>query len=324
MAVQDVAAADPLPSSPDEVEDDYHPTTVLLFTVLILLLTFLSYYLEKTKNPWVTESGAAMIMGLVLGGILKAVSSTRLKKASFTDNFFFDILLPPIILEAGYSLEKRKFFKNLGTILSLAIIGTVIATFVSGWMFSKMYKKLGDSECFVYAALISAVDPVATLSVFKKVNAPEMLFNVVFGESVLNDAVAIIIYQIFLGISASGSGLTAGNLAMALVKLVGIGIGSMLMAAAVSLTTSFALKKVGACCSECRAECCSECRAKCCSECRAQCCSECRAECCSECRAECCSEHVDLSAVVSAGLSAVVSAGLGAAVSAGLSAAVSM
>jgi sodium/hydrogen exchanger 8 len=227
----------------DEIADDYHPTTVLLFTVLILLLTFLSYWLEKTKNPWVSESGAAMILGLLLGGILKAASASKLKRASFTDNFFFDILLPPIILEAGYSLEKRKFFKNLGTILSLAIIGTVIATFVSGWMFAKMYQNLSDTECFVYAALISAVDPVATLSVFKKVNAPDMLFNVVFGESVLNDAVAIIIYQIFLGIADSGTGLTASNMAMALVKLLGIGIGSMLMAALVSLGTSFALKK---------------------------------------------------------------------------------
>ena len=96
-----------------------------------------------------------MVTGLVLGGILKIWGKKEIQKASFTDNFFFDILLPPIILEAGYSLEKRKFFSNLGTILSLAVIGTGISTYVSGWIFAKSQSTLGDSECFVYAALVS-------------------------------------------------------------------------------------------------------------------------------------------------------------------------
>ena len=110
------------------------------------------------------------------------------------------------------------------TILSLAVFGTLIATFVTGYLLS-LTGVLNTMECYVYAALISAVDPVSTLSVFKKVDAPHRytqsylskllcllryfqswkhtLFNVVFGESVLNDAVAIVLYGIFLNFAQS-------------------------------------------------------------------------------------------------------------------------
>jgi sodium/hydrogen exchanger 8 len=76
----------------------------------------------------------------------------------------------------------------------LAIVGTLIATFVTGalliWIGKlKLITKLTTTEALLYGSLISAVDPVATLSVFKKNGAPPLLFNLVFGESVLNDGV---------------------------------------------------------------------------------------------------------------------------------------
>ena len=49
-------------------------------------------------------------------------------------------------------------------------------------------------------ALISATDPVATLSVFAAVDVPPLLFNLVFGESVLNDAVAIVLFRTLVGL----------------------------------------------------------------------------------------------------------------------------
>jgi len=69
----------------------------------------------------------------------------------------------------------------------LAIVGTLIATFITGGVLIWM----GDMGLItkLTAALISAVDPVATLSVFKKNGVPPLLFNLVFGESMLNDGV---------------------------------------------------------------------------------------------------------------------------------------
>lgn len=48
-------------------------------------------------------------------------------------------------------------------------------------------------ESFAFGSLISAVDPVATLAIFKALNVDQILYMLVFGESVLNDAVAIVL-----------------------------------------------------------------------------------------------------------------------------------
>lgn len=51
------------------------------------------------------------------------------------------------------------------------------------------------AECFVFGALISAIDPVATLATFAHVGAPDMLNSILAGESILNDAVAIVLFR---------------------------------------------------------------------------------------------------------------------------------
>lgn len=48
-------------------------------------------------------------------------------------------------------------------------------------------------ESFAFGSLISAVDPVATLAIFQAIEVDQVLYMLVFGESVLNDAVAIVL-----------------------------------------------------------------------------------------------------------------------------------
>ncbi|KAF5917434.1 hypothetical protein HPG69_017325 [Diceros bicornis minor] len=82
----------------------------------------------------------------------------------FRPNMFFLLLLPPIIFESGYSLHK-----------------------------ADVISKLNMTDSFAFGSLISAVDPVATIAIFNALHVDPVLNMLVFGESILNDAVSIVL-----------------------------------------------------------------------------------------------------------------------------------
>lgn len=106
-------------------------------------------------------------------------------------------------------LQRKNFFENIGAICLYAMFGTLISTFIVGYM-TYYFAKWGiisgvdtDSpmEALLFGALISAVDPVATLSIMgsPELQCDKLLYSLVFGESVLNDAIAIVLFKTFLG-----------------------------------------------------------------------------------------------------------------------------
>ncbi|KFV88550.1 Sodium/hydrogen exchanger 9 [Struthio camelus australis] len=127
-----------------------------------------------------------------------------LQKMTFDPSIFFNILLPPIIFHAGYSLKKRHFFRNLGSILTYAFLGTAISCVVIGLImygFVKAMVHIGQlkawefhfTDCLFFGSLMSATDPVTVLAIFHELHVDTDLYTLLFGESVLNDAVAIVL-----------------------------------------------------------------------------------------------------------------------------------
>uniref|UniRef100_A0A8D0HSE4 Sodium/hydrogen exchanger n=1 Tax=Sphenodon punctatus TaxID=8508 RepID=A0A8D0HSE4_SPHPU len=96
------------------------------------------------------------------------------------------------------------FTENLGTILIFAVVGTLWnAFFLGGLMYGVCQIKgtglneIGLLDNLLFGSIISAVDPVAVLAVFEEIHINELLHILVFGESLLNDAVTVVLYHLF-------------------------------------------------------------------------------------------------------------------------------
>lgn len=134
------------------------------------------------------------------------VEKSQISYASVDPEVFFNIILPPIVLNAGLSLKRRHFFRNIGAIFSYAFIGTTISVaFVGSFIYGAIYlikilmgsSYLADqfslTNCLYFGAIISPTDPIAVLAIFQELGVDVNLFALVFGESILNDAVSIVL-----------------------------------------------------------------------------------------------------------------------------------
>ena len=99
-------------------------------------------------------------------------------------------------------------------------------------------------EALLFGALISAVDPVATLSIMgnPKLNCDPLLYNLVFGESVLNDAVAIVLFNTFMTFYQSGQEFSAATIPSVLLRFTFISLGSIFVGIVIGLICSYLCK----------------------------------------------------------------------------------
>lgn len=114
-------------------------------------------------------------------------------------------MVPPIIFEAALSIDKRSFNRHVVPILLYATVGTLVATFVTAFFvssFSYFFKctTIPFTEALTFGALISSIDPIAVLSVLSNMGMTDTdtIYVLIFGESLLNDGVAIVLFQTLL------------------------------------------------------------------------------------------------------------------------------
>ena len=198
---------------------------IFLMLVLLVLGMISGYVLEELHINVVAEAGGVLMVGIIAGWLIVEDEETGLAKDSsgelehvtkFDVNFFFLMLLPPIILDAGFNMDemqRRKLFQNIGGVCACAFGGTLISTVAIALIMwgvgessqvvdevvagDPMSNSMGFTltESLIFGSLISATDPVTVLAIFGKMGADRDLYSLVFGESVLNDAVAIVLYK---------------------------------------------------------------------------------------------------------------------------------
>ncbi|KIH62583.1 sodium/hydrogen exchanger 3 [Ancylostoma duodenale] len=188
------------------------------------------------------ESALLIVLGLIVGLILDELWVLDIY---LHPDLFFLYLLPPIALDAGYFLPNNAFFLNIGTILLYAVVGTIFNIItIAGiiYAFLPLYQwSLPFIDILLFSTLISAVDPVAVLSVFEEIHVNQLLYICVFGESLLNDAVTIVLYHSLSSMAKIGSeNLIREDFIHALINFAMVSTGGILIGLVWVCITAFA------------------------------------------------------------------------------------
>ena len=175
---------------------------IIAFWIFSAGLIRVVFHMIPKLHQILPESCILIVYGIVIGFVV--FFTTDKPPITFTPELFFLFLLPLIIFDAGYFMPNRMFFEHLGTVLLMAVIGTIwnMLTIGGGLIAMGKLGLFGDDppellETFLFSSLISAVDPVAVLALFEEIKAEEIIYIVVFGESLLNDAVTVVLYDMF-------------------------------------------------------------------------------------------------------------------------------
>jgi len=181
---------------------------------LIFILTIAVLLLPVAKRVNFPHTVLLAIVGIALGAVIE-FAGTRLSIGFIGDlvrslsgfhitaDMVMFVFLPTLVFESALSIDVRRLMEDIGPILFLAVIGLLISTFVVAlplhWATGT-----GLLVCLLLGCIVSATDPVAVVALFKELGAPKRLTILVEGESLFNDATAIVLFGILLMNIVSG------------------------------------------------------------------------------------------------------------------------
>ncbi|KAJ3288556.1 hypothetical protein HK104_008102 [Borealophlyctis nickersoniae] len=219
----------------------------VLMLSLILIAMNINVFLKKRQFHYLSETSVYILLGVIVAMGWTAISYDEQNTAiQLNSKFFYMVLLPPIIFEGGFTLQRISFFQNILTIISLAFIGALFSTFVTSvlmYFFSKLFTPWSFIESLVFGSLISSTDPVTVLSLLPS-SVDRRLYMLIFGESALNDAVSIILYRFFTGLADPKMRLGVGPFLLSVVASAGVFLGSFLVGVVFGLVLAKITKHV--------------------------------------------------------------------------------
>ncbi|NND67521.1 MAG: hypothetical protein HKN19_08040, partial [Halioglobus sp.] len=171
-------------------------TTLLLIAAAVLALS------KRLKLPFTVM---LVVVGIAMSELAKVAPALLPPLVDFhiSPDVILFVFLPTLIFESSLHLDARELRRNLLPVLTMAVPGLLISTLIIGTLISTV-TPIDFSAALVLGAILSATDPVAVISLFKQLGAPRRLTILVEGESLFNDATAIVASQILLAIAVAG------------------------------------------------------------------------------------------------------------------------
>ncbi|MDQ2865709.1 MAG: cation:proton antiporter [Candidatus Eremiobacteraeota bacterium] len=143
------------------------------------------------------QIAVTLAAGVVVGSLRSGWFAGTLQNATLY------VFLPALIFEAAWQLNLRLLIKSWRLVALLAVPGVAVtAAIVAAVMHFAAGMPLEDA--MLLGAVLSATDPVAIVAIFRRLAVPPLLATIVEAESLLNDAVAVILYRSVVAVSVSG------------------------------------------------------------------------------------------------------------------------
>lgn len=162
---------------------------------------------------------------LVLGGMVLAFVP-GLPRITLDPEIALAFFLPPLLQASAWRTDWRAFRAYLRPILLLAVGAVLFTAFVIGAVAKSLIPGLPWAAAIALGAIVAPPDAVAASAVLKRLSLPRSLVVVLEGESLVNDATALVLYRFSLAAVAAG-GVVVGEAALAFVAVAlgGIAIG---------------------------------------------------------------------------------------------------
>ena len=186
---------------------------VLGLTGLLAITSLLLPVAQRINFPYTVLLAAVGIVFGIVVNLFYGVEGlwifgdfvTAMHDFNITSEAVFFIFLPALVFESALAIDVRKLFDDLAPILMLAVVGLLISTFTIAGVIYPFTVGIPFVVCVLLGAIVSATDPVAVVAIFKDLGAPKRLAILVEGESLFNDATAIVMFTILVGMLVGGA-----------------------------------------------------------------------------------------------------------------------
>src|SRR5476649_2017230 len=162
----------------------------------------------------------ALVVG---GGALGFVPG--LPQYPFDPQLILVLVLPPILYQAALLTSWRDFKAGIRTIGLLAIGLVIVTTVAVGAALKLLIPDIPWAAAFVFGAIVSPPDAIAATAILSRLNIPRRVVNVLEGESLANDASALVLYKFAVAAVVTGT----FSLANASVEFAGVSLGGILV-----------------------------------------------------------------------------------------------
>jgi CPA1 family monovalent cation:H+ antiporter len=190
----------------------HHLGFIMLF--LMALVVALAALARRFRTPYPIV--------LVIGGLAVSLIP-NLPPVTLNPDVIFLVLLPPLLFAAAFHTSWRDFRSNLIVICLLAfgLVGFTAAalTYISGWLIPGFDHRLG----FLLGALVASTDAIAASAIARRVGLPKRIIDVLEGESLVNDATALVALEFSVSMLVSNHVPTVGQGALRLIYLTVVG-----------------------------------------------------------------------------------------------------